>query len=205
MKIHQVNQRTPEWHQLRRGKITGTGLKKILGTPKARSDYFYELLAERLTIDDGIEMSAMDRGTHLETQALEFFEQVTGKIVETIGFVASDKNQNIASSPDGLIKVKGKYREAVEIKCLSSAHHLRAWLEDSIPKDYYPQSVQYFIVNPDLEKLYFVLFDPRMTVHPMHVITIERKDIQETIDDYEEKEIELLKEVEEALNNLIEI
>lgn len=205
MKIHQVNQRTPEWEQLRRGKITGTGLKKILGTPKARSDYFYELLAERLTIDDGIELSAMDRGTHLEVQALEFFEQITGKIVETIGFVESSKHQNIASSPDGLIKVKGKYREAVEIKCLSSGHHLRAWLEDSIPKDYFPQAVQYFIVNPDLETLYFVLFDPRMTVHPMHVITVERKDIQEAITEYEQKEIELLNEVEEALNKIIEI
>jgi len=147
----------------------------------------------------------MDRGTHLEVQALEFFEQITGKIVETVGFVESDKNSSIASSPDGLIKVKGKYREAVEIKCLSSAHHLRAWLENSIPKDYFPQAVQYFIVNPDLEKLYFVLFDPRMTVRPMHVIEIERKDIQKTIDEYERKEFELLIEVEEALNNIIEI
>lgn len=147
----------------------------------------------------------MDRGIELETQALEFFEQVTGKIVETIGFVESDKNPNIASSPDGLIKVKGKYREAVEIKCLSSAHHLRAWLENAIPKDYFPQAVQYFIVNSDLETLYFVLFDPRMTVHPMHVIKLERKDVQEFIEEYEKKEFELLSEVEEALGKIIEI
>lgn len=147
----------------------------------------------------------MDRGTHLESQAIEFFEKITGKIVETVGFVESDTNRNIASSPDGLIKVKGKYREAAEIKCLSSANHLEAWMENAIPKDYFPQVVQYFIVNPDLKTLYFVLYDPRMTVRPMHVVTVERGEIAGKISEYEQKEIELLNEVENVLNKLIEI
>lgn len=145
----------------------------------------------------------MERGSQLESEAMEFFEQITGKIVETIGFISSDSNENIASSPDGLIKVGKKYKEAVEIKCLSSANHLEAWIENKIPKDYIPQVVQYFIVNPDLETLYFVLYDPRVTVHPMHVIEVYKSEIEEMIIDYEKQETEFLQEVEELAEQLI--
>ena len=41
MKTYNVEQRTAEWKKLRMGKVTGTGLKKIVGTPKAKKNYLY--------------------------------------------------------------------------------------------------------------------------------------------------------------------
>ena len=203
MRIHQVEQKTQEWQELRRGKITGTGLKRIVGSKTLRDNYLSEILAERLSVDDGVDESALDRGERLESTAIEAFESKTGKIVERIGFIDRDDNKFMALSPDGLIQSKGKYTEAVEIKCLSSANHIQAWLENVVPKDYYPQAIQYFIVNDDLETLYFVLYDPRVAVMPMCIIILNRSEIEDVIEDYKKKELDFISEVESKLEQII--
>lgn len=176
-----------------------------MGTAAARSKYFYELLAERLVIDDGNDISPMERGSDMEDMAIEFFEAATGKITDQIGFITRDDNPYIASSPDRLIKNKGKYTEAIEVKCPSSPVYLEGWLENTIPKDYYPQAIQYFIVNEDLKTLYFVMFDPRVTVHPMHIIEVKRAEVEEVIEEYRLAEEVMLMNVENKLAEIIDI
>ena len=141
----------------------------------------------------------------MESVALEFFEAHTGKIVDQVGFVSRDDNPYIASSPDGLIKNGNKYTEAVEVKCPSTAVYLEGWLEDKIPKDYEPQAIQYFIVNDDLEKLYFITFDPRVTIHPMHIIEMHRSEVEQKIAEYKLLQEVMLAKVESTLNELIQI
>lgn len=205
MKVYKVEQRTPEWHSLRRGKITGTGLKKILGTASTRNTYFMEVLAARLSVDDGQEETASERGNRLEERAISEFEKASGKIVSKVGFCESDENQFIASSPDGLIENDGKYTEAVEVKCLSSANHIKAWLDNAIPEDHIPQCLQYFIVNPELETLYFVLYDPRVTIHPLHIIEMKREKAEAAILAAEEKEKGFIKQIESKIEELIKL
>jgi len=201
-----LEQRTPEWLEARRGKVTGTGLKKIMGSAKVRGDYFYEILAERLT-SEGLEEgeSAMQRGVRLEPEALEAFEKKTKKRVEIAGLCVDDKNEWIANSPDGLILVKGKYREAAEIKCLSSANHLKVWLEDKIPEEHMPQAIQYFVLNKDLETLHFTSYDPRMTMHPLHIIKVERKDIEEKIKEAREAEESFINEINTKFDEIVKL
>jgi putative phage-type endonuclease len=206
MQILNLEQRTPEWLQARRGKVTGTGLKKILGRPQTRTDYFYEVLAERLT-SEGLEEgeNAMQRGVRLEPEALEAFETKTKKKVEIAGLCVDDQNEWIANSPDGLIKVKGRYREAAEIKCLSSANHLKVWLTNEIPEDHMPQAIQYFILNKDLDILHFASYDPRMTMHPLHIIILKRKDIEEEIEKAREAEEKFIKEVNAKFDEIVKL
>ncbi len=207
MRLHQIEQKTQEWLELRKGKLTGTALKKIVGSKLTYENCFYEILAERLSVaDPSDEESALDRGVRLESVALGEFEKETGKIVDVIGFCSHDDFEHIGMSPDGLIKnSKGKYTEGVEIKCLSSAVYVRAWLEDKIPKDYYPQAVQYFIVNRDLKTLYFTMFDPRIAIHPLHIIIVNRDDIEDDIDNFYGLEIKFLEEVENKLAEIIKV
>jgi putative phage-type endonuclease len=206
MKIYKdIEQKSEEWKKLRQGKITGTGLSKVVGGKVARETYLYELLAERLATGVSSEENAMDRGNRLESVAIEEFEKKTGKIVEIFGFCEDNDNEFITNSPDGLIDVKRKYSEAIEVKCLASGKHVRAWLENEIPSEYYAQAIQYFIVNEDLEKLYFVLYDPRIAMHPLHVIELNRDDIEDTITEYREKQEEFLEFIEEKLSKLIEL
>lgn len=174
-----------------------------MGSKTLRDGYFAEILAERLSIDDGMGETPLERGNRLEDRAIEEFEAITGKLVEKIGFIERDDNQFSALSPDGLIQNNGKYTEAVEIKCLGSANHIQGWLKNEIPKDYYPQVIQYFIVNDDLETLYFVLYDPRVAVMPMHIITVNRAEIEKDIAEYRTKEIEFINEVEAAIEKII--
>ena len=121
MKKHNIQQRSDEWFHLRKGKITGTVLKSIMGTPRARQEAIYEIMAERLTVGIGEDENAMDRGTRLESDGIAIFELETGKQVECVGFCEDDENSQIANSPDGLIGEN----EAVEIKCPGGKNYVK--------------------------------------------------------------------------------
>lgn len=206
MKIYEIEQRTPEWDAIRSGRITGTGLKKLISTRKdTRDDYFYEVLAGRLTTETTDEESALARGVRCEDEALAEFEKVSGKIVDKAGFCQSDDNEWIGYSPDGLIKVGKTYSEDIEIKCPASKNHLRTWLENTIPDEYEPQLIQAFIVNPKLKKRYFISYDSRITIHPIHIIEVNRKDYEEKIEDYKQRQLEFIELVNNKLSEIIKL
>lgn len=165
----------------------------------------YEVIADRLSVEDGMEESAMDRGVRLEQEAIEAFEKETGKIVDRVGFAESDENEMMGFSPDGLIANDGTYNEAVEAKCLSSAKYVKAWIENEVPEEFEGQIVQAFIVNEDLETLYFVLYDPRVTTHPLHIIPINRKDLGTRVAEYKEIELKFISEVNAKIEELIKV
>src|SRR3990167_2199768 len=168
-----IQQGSDEWHQIRKGKITGTMLKNLMGTPRAKQEAIYEMVAQRLTIGiQDFEENAMDRGTRLEDEAIAAFEFESGKTVEKTGFVENDEDSSIANSPDGLIGET----EAVEIKCMGGKNHVKVWLTNEVPEEYEWQVVQYFVVNPKLKKLYFVAYNPDIPIHPLHILEIERNE-----------------------------
>lgn len=201
MKKHNLEQGSGEWHQIRKGKITGTTLKGIMGTPKARQDALYEIVAERLTV--GIELdyeNPMDRGTRLEPDAIAAFELETGKSVERIGFAEDDTNPFIANSPDGLIGED----EAVEAKCMGGKNHVKMWLTNEIPEEYKWQVVQYFIVNEKLQLLHFVGYNPDIPVHSLHIIEVSRESLHDDIERARGAQTTFLEEVDEILKKLVE-
>lgn len=203
MKKHQVEQKSNEWQQLRKGKITGTTLKAIMGTPKARQDAIFEIIAERLTV--GVESddyeNPMDRGNRLEPDAIAMFELETGKQVERTGFCENEGNSMICNSPDGLIGET----EAVEIKCMGGKNHIKMWLTNEIPEEYKWQTIQYFVVNEKLEKLYFAGYNPDIPTHQLHIIETTRQENLEDIEKAKKSQEEFLKEVNEKLSEIIKL
>ena len=197
-----MEQRSNEWFEARKGLVTGTGLRKIVGTKNAQDTYFYEILAERLMVSDGSEGEApMDRGIRLETEARQAFEKKVGVTVEEVGFVQGFAGSGY--SPDGLIKKGKKYSQGVEIKCLGSGNHVRVWLTNEVPDEYMPQIIQAMIVNDDLETMHVVFYDPRIKQHPLHIIKVERSDVEDTIKEYKKAEKEFIARVEETLAKII--
>jgi putative phage-type endonuclease len=187
-----------EWLDARRGRITGTRLKDLIQGRSAKPKIgFYELIAERVALPATDEL-AMDRGKRLEDEAIERFAKETGKKINNdLVIWHRDDNENIAVSPDGSI---GK-TEAVEVKCLSSARHLEAWINQTIPDEFEYQVYQYFIVNDKLKKLYLVFYDPRMP-KDLFWIEVKRKDIQEKVDEYiklENNVLDLVSKIEKQL------
>ena len=202
MKKHDIDQKSEAWHFLRKGKITGTTLKSIMGTPKIRQDALYGIIAERLTVGaDNDEENAMDRGNRLEPDAIAMFELETGKQVERIGLVEDDDNPMMANSPDGLIGGD----EALEVKCLGGKNHVKMWLTNKVPDEYEWQVVQYFVVNKELKKLYFVGYNPDIPAHPLHIIEVSGEDIEKEIRDAREEQGKFLKEVDTALSTIVKL
>lgn len=205
MKKLEVNQRSPEWEQLRKTHITGTTLKGIMGTPRARQEMIYEVIANRLTIgvesDEDYE-NPMERGTRLEPDAIAEFEFATGKKVERVGFCESEENKAIAQSPDGYIADTND-AEAIEVKSMGGKNHVKLWLTNEVPDEYNWQVIQYFVVNDKLQKLYFVGYNPQIPVHPLHIIEVERDEA--VINQAKEAQKVFLQEVESILLTLIKI
>lgn len=201
MKIIDVEQGTEEWLEYRKGKISGTLLSDLYSKRGNRKIGFYELLAERLSLDPDNE-NRMERGLRLEEEAIALFEKEHKKIVERVGICVHEDHPDIINSPDGLIlhKTKKVYTEAVEVKCLSPARHLQCVIENVVPPEFEAQMLQYFIVNPDLEILYFVFYDPRVLSKIMHVIPVHRKDLGDKPDTFLQFQLDQLKEI----NKLVE-
>lgn len=191
--FEKMEQGTEEWHKARRCKITGTKLQKVMGTDLTRFELIAELIAE-----EGTEQTKalkptmeMERGMAEEIFAIKLFEKQTGKKVTQVGICLSDELDFIALSPDGLIKnEKGKYSEAVEVKSPNSATAIKYKLANMIepeetkltaskkpflgvPVDYKWQMILNFVINPDLKKLYFGIYDERFIDGKMKLYIVE--------------------------------
>lgn len=203
-RYNELEQRTPEWYHLRKGKIGGTGLAKILGTPYARGEYFYEIIAERLTTGNAEAEeyeNPMDRGLRLEDEAIAAFEFETGKKVEKVGLCEDSENSQITNSPDGLIGDD----EAVEIKCMGGKNHIKFWLDNEVPKEYIWQVIQYFVVNKNLKTLWFVGYNPDIPVRPLHIVEVKRSDKEKEIEKARKAQEEFIEEVNEKLKEIIKL
>jgi len=180
MIIHNCDQGTHEWLQLRLGKITGTRLKKMLA--KDNLALLDELIAEEetgLSDDDDFVSEEMQRGIDLEPLAIQEYCNVTGHEVDHPCLIQSSEWPILMMSPDGYIGKTG----AVEIKCPKTKTHIKYIRQGKIPNDYKEQIWAYFMVNPDLQWLDFVSYDPRLTKKPIWILHITRDQVQNDVSD----------------------
>ena len=168
---------------------------------------YYELIAEGLKIReedfDGYvpDETPMDRGTRLQSYAIDRYQRETGKKVDsTLVLWQREDCPEIAISPDGTI-IGSELTEAIEIKCLSSARHVEAMLTNQIPDEYQGQKNQYFCVNDKLQKLDFVFYDPRLC-RDFFTITVKREEVQDEIDFYIEYQKNILAEIKKIVTDL---
>lgn len=192
MKIKKYNTEQ-QWLEGRKGLIGGSTLHDVYSRSSAKKIGFYQLIADRLGLDDG-SVDGRERGHDMEKEAVQKLSEATG-----IKFIhsdyetwVSDENPSIAFSPDGYTK---NMKIVAEIKNLGSARHLQAIIENKIPGEYYEQAMQAFIVNEKLEKLYFTFYDNRIIAKPLHYIVLTREQVEDTIKMYMDYEINILDEV----------
>jgi putative phage-type endonuclease len=202
MKKYNMQQGSIEWSHVRKGKITGTTLKAIMGTPKARQEAIYEIIAERLSVGVSTDYeNPMDRGTRLEPEAITVFEFETGIKTELIGFAEHDDNTHIGNSPDRMVKDDDTL--AVEVKCPLGKNYVKLWLTNEVPDEYEHQVIQYFAVNEQLQKLYFVGYNPDIKIHPLHIIEVTRESLGDKVQIALEKQTDFLLEVDAILRTIV--
>lgn len=177
---------------------------------KLDSDYkkrYYEIIAERvarpITPNDYIDQlngqpfSMMERGHILEHEALQAFAEKTGKkIIKDSMIWVSDYDENSYVSPDGCVdNGTDNITEAVEVKCLNSADVVKAYLTGKYPEEYYPQILKYFMVNDNLDTLYFVIYTDVIPGLELQLFEIKRADVAKDISEAVAFEKETMKRV----------
>ena len=226
MKIIELDQNSEEWLEYRKGKSGGSAfgkLYKVNGrTNDNLKDQFFVMLAERVArpmtpndyldrVPEGVTFSWAVRGHILEPEAAKAFELKTDKILDEGKVWASDYDPSSYVSPDRVIKSPdGKIREAVEIKCLSSEKVLKIWWERRQMKEgqsdfialpsneYQAQVIKYFMVNDDLEKIYWVVYTDLIPKLELQILEIKREDISEMIEDAKRVEMIYLHTLDNA-------
>jgi putative phage-type endonuclease len=159
-----VEQGTPEWHELRRGKVTASRVADILaktktGASASRQNYLIELALQRTTktIEPSYTNAAMEWGTATEPQARVAYEVKTNNFVDQVPFIDHPTIQGFGCSPDGLVGKDG----LLEIKCPNSATHWEYFKSKEPPKKYFIQMQAQMSVT-GAKWCDFVSFDPRM-------------------------------------------
>jgi putative phage-type endonuclease len=155
MLIHKFDQRTPEWFQVREGKITASPILSILGkdtlqkTKDAIDNLAMKLAIETVhgMIEDSYVSHDMQRGIDLEPFAFDKLKEsleVDFINLETVGFI--EYNEHIGASPDGYIKRK----KTVEIKCPNAENFFKLVICDKIdPKHIAQMQHQMFCAGVD--------------------------------------------------------
>jgi len=162
--IAAIQQGTPEWHQLRLGKVTASRVADILaktksGASASRGNYLIELALQRVTktIEESYSNSYMEWGTATEPQARVAYEVKTGNFVDQVPFVDHPTIAGFGCSPDGLVGTDA----LIEIKCPSSATHWSYIKANEPPQKYFIQMQAQMAVT-GAKWCDFVSFDPRM-------------------------------------------
>lgn len=151
MQLVSIKQRSRQWLEWRRTKITAGDAPVIMGvSPYKKIDKLYD---EKIRCYETNTTQYMQRGIDLEPIALKAFEKATGLIM----FPAVGVHEELdwmAASFDGMT-IDGE--AIVEIKCPGRRDHNDAAM-GGVPFKYYPQ-LQHQIHVAGLDRAYYFSFD----------------------------------------------
>jgi hypothetical protein len=142
MQIIECEQNSPEWFAARLGRVTASGMDRII-TPtgmesKSADKYMNELIGEIITGEsaDGWKGNAhSDRGKEWEPQAAEFYQTLRDVELQRVGFIVSDDGF-VGCSPDYLIGADGM----LEIKTGLPHILIEYYLSGKLEQDHRPQT-----------------------------------------------------------------
>lgn len=202
-----TDQRTPEWHAARLGRLTGSCAGDMLakiktGEAAARRDLRTRLVCERLTgesQEDAFVSKDMQRGIDKESDAFAAYEALTGEMARPCGFLAHDTLM-AGCSPDGDV---GAFAGLLELKCPKAATHLRYLRAQAVPADYLPQITHNLWIT-GAAWCDFVSFDDRFPAeHQVFRVRVRAADLD--LAGYETAARAFLAEVEQELLSLTSV
>lgn len=121
MKLHQMEQLSEEWFEIRKGKMTASNAQAIGNNGKGLDTYIIEIMSDYYSSGEKESYTNPDieRGIELENTAREIYELDNDYKIEQVGFI--ELNKYVGCSPDGLIGKDG----GIEIKALKDSKHFK--------------------------------------------------------------------------------
>jgi len=124
--IHNVEQGTEEWHQLRKLRLTASHGQEISANGKGLETYVKNKILESFIEVERYTGKDMERGNQLEPIARQKYEFEHNLTVQEVGFISAGKY--IGYSPDGLVNDDG----LIEIKARNDRIHLDLLMTEKI-------------------------------------------------------------------------
>jgi putative phage-type endonuclease len=191
--IHEVEQGSPEWHELRSTRFTASSFYKMFlkENTKTYQNFINEVVFARLTgeVEEGYTNDFMRRGIEVEPQAIEQYELDSFNKVHRVGFISY--SDWIGCSPDGLIGTDGM----IQIKC-PKATTLMEYYGGEVPNDYYIQMQGELFVTGRAWSIFYV-YHPKLKPYE---IKVDRD--EEMISQIHEKLSECIKEAKRRIDKL---
>lgn len=203
--IIDCEQRTPEWHAARAGRLTGSTAADMMRKIKSgdwaasRKHLRMRLGLERITgqpQERAFSTPAVEHGRDKEHFAGARYEAETGSILEPLGFLSMGPIM-AGCSLDSFIHGR---RGLVEIKCPESATHYEYLKTRQIPSDYRWQCIHNMWVT-GAEFADFISFDDRFPDDLQYLcVRLERKERE--IEAYDTEVSKFLAEVAVEVNEI---
>lgn len=134
MIVHKMEQRSPEWYEIRRGRMTASEAQCIAANGKGLETYVYKVVVGAITgrsQDSFVGNRHTERGNELEAEARLSYELVKDVSVEQVGFIEAD--EYLGCSPDGLVGDDGGF----EAKCPDDVKFFRLLTGEAKPDEEY--------------------------------------------------------------------
>ena len=172
-----IQQRSYEWHELRRGKFTASEIYKLMGIKalgETGKGYAFDKAVEQLfgETEENFVSFDMQRGIELEPLAFAKFQDLKEAEflnVETCGFFG---NEIYGASPDGLVGTDA----ILEIKCPKPSTFFKIVATNEI-KDQYLYQMQLQMMVTGRNKAYFFNYCIIEGVEYWHEIEVLRDEV----------------------------
>lgn len=181
-----IEQRSPEWFEIRKGRITSSEIHKIMGKKDLSETAKTYLLEKVCEVYGGVAEPAtgpaLTWGIELEPVAIGHYEEYNQLKVEKASFIPV--GDYYGGSPDGIISPEG----IIEVKCpYKSANHFKYGMINSpesfkdIAPNYYYQCISNMICA-NAKWCDFISFDPRVhSNYRMFVFRLFRNEEEDTV------------------------
>ena len=170
MNYQRIEQKSPEWWQIKVGKVSGTRFGQLISS---RENSLPEELVNEL-LDGCCEQSEYESddmifGTENESVAIDAYEQMTGLKFDRGGVILSDFSPLHMASPDGIIVDNGI---VCEVKCTQHGKTQIKRYINGIDSAYKPQIINYFANSDDVKEVHWVSFCPYRPERPIVVFIV---------------------------------
>jgi hypothetical protein len=154
---YDIEQGSEDWHKIKHGKIGGTRAKQLFVNSETLLNDLLSEICEEFDLQEGFQNFDMQRGTELEPEARKYLSKYLSVELLECGYLQHSEIDILGISPDGISKCE---TISAEIKCFASKKHIEIIRSNEIPTEHICQNLQYFLVNPKLEKHYFISYRP---------------------------------------------
>ena len=199
--IHKVEQRSEEWHALRRQfPLTASEAQAIATNGKGLETLVWEKMSKRYSSapEETYTNDDMARGVELEDQARSLYELERDVEVETVGFITNPSVSSVGgASPDGLVNGDG----LLEIKCPNDTKFFRMLVEGIVVEPQYEWQMQMQMLFTERKWVDLALYNPNFKESFLVVRVKADKEKQKALIAGLKKGEAIIKEIKSKLTN----